>query len=342
MAGRVVPVIDIGDFEEGSRFEKAALTNAVDEACRSIGFLVISGHGIPRDVIDAALITGRTFFDLPEVEKRQSLSRGKLQILGYTAPRTRNLAATLGEDNPPDLREAFTVGPGDQFAKEYFGLPGASDLYAPNIWPEEPENFSAAHLQLYSAMEKLAARMMRIFAMALSLPEAYFADKIDQHFSLLGTFNYPALYGPARSGQLRCGAHTDFGSLTLLAMGDEPLDDAPSGLQVFAPDGTWEDIRVGPEQLVVNIGDMMARWTNDLWTSTLHRVVVPPTMGASERRQSIGYFLHPNYDADVACLRTCISPDNPARYLPVSAGAVMFKKLNSRIVSAQNGDKHDN
>tara|TARA_A100001037_G_scaffold306567_1_gene352788 strand:+ start:1428 stop:2441 length:1014 start_codon:yes stop_codon:yes gene_type:complete len=335
MAERAVPIIDIGAFEEGSGPEKAALASAVDEACRSIGFLVISGHGVPRNLIDSALAAGRTFFDLPEAEKRRSLSPGGLQFLGYTAPQTRNLAATLGEERPPDLREIYTVGPGERFAEDYVGLPGASDLYAPNIWPERPSGFADVHLRLYRAMEELAERVMRIFAVALGLPETHFADKIDRHFSPLGSFHYPALDGPAQTGQLRCGAHTDFGSLTMLAMSDESRDDAPSGLQIRAPDGTWEDVTAGPQQLVVNIGDMMVRWTNDRWTSTLHRVVVPPSDAANMRRQSIGYFLHPNYDADVACLETCTSPDNPPKYPPVTAGAEMFKKLRSRIAGGQ-------
>ena len=102
-------------------------------------------------------------------------------------------------------------------------------------------------------------------------------------------------------------------------------------MQVRTPNGEWEDIAARPDELVVNIGDMMARWTNDRWTSTLHRVAVPSTGAAVTRRQSIGYFLHPNYDAEVRCLETCTSPDNPPRYPPVAAGAEMYKKLSARL-----------
>ena len=330
---RSVPVVDIGSFDRGSAAGKRAIAEAVDAACCALGFLVVSGHGVPRADIDAALAAGRAFFDLPEAEKRRFTSPGGLSFLGYTAPLTRNLAATVGEKRPPDLREIFTVGPGARFAGDFAGLPGAEDLYAPNLWPDRPEDFRAVHLRLYERMESAAERMMRIFAVALNLPEAYFADKIDRHFGALGSFHYPGLAGPPEPGQLRCGAHTDFGAVTLLAMdGAGGRDD----LQIRKPDGDWLGVTADPGQLVVNIGDMMARWTNDRWTSTPHRVVPPPPRYARVRRQSIGYFLHPNYDAEVRCLDACASPDRPPRYPPVTAGAEMCGKLRARIDGGTN------
>ncbi len=328
MPEQSVPVIDIGPFHRGSAAGKRSVAEAVDTACRTVGFLVVSGHGVPRADIDDAFAAGRAFFDLAESEKRRCVAPGALRFLGYTAPRTRNLAATLGEERPPDLREIFTVGPSERFAPDFDGLPGVDDLYAPNLWPDRPEGFEAVHLRLYERMESLAERMMRIFAVALDLPETYFADKIDRHFSPLGSFHYPGLTGPPEPGQLRCGAHTDFGGVTLLAMDDAGGN---GGLQIRRPDGGWEDVTAGPGQLVLNIGDMMARWTNDRWKSTLHRVAVPPRDDAGVRRQSIGYFLHPNYDAEVRCLETCVSPGEPPRYPPVTAGSEMYKKLSARI-----------
>ena len=338
MPERLVPAIDIAPFEDGSVAQKLAIAGQVDAACQSIGFLVITGHGISRQHFDDAFAAGRAFFDLPDTEKRRAISPGGLEFLGYTAPLTRNLAATLGDERPPDLREIFTVGAGARFASDFADLPGAGDLYAPNRWPGRPDGFEAVHLRLYRAMEALSERMMRIFAVALGLSEDYYVDKIDRHFSPLGSFHYPALAAPPHPGQLRCGAHTDFGSLTLLAMDgatdvDSLGDGTPGGLQVQTPRGDWEDVTAGPDELVLNIGDMMARWTNDRWTSTLHRVAVPPADTAGTRRQSIGYFLHPNYDAEVRCLETCTSPDNPPRYPTATAGAEMYKKLTSRIAT---------
>ena len=202
MSERLVPAIDIGPFNRGSPDEKQAVAEKVDTACRTIGFLVVSGHGIPGRLFDDAFAAGREFFDLPDVEKRRYVPSGALEFLGYTAPLTRNLAATLGVERPPDLREIFTVGSGDAFAADFAGMPGAADLYAPNLWPEHPVAFREVYDRLYMAMEALAETMMRIFAVALELPEIYFADKIDRHFSPLGSFHYPALDRPPQPGQI--------------------------------------------------------------------------------------------------------------------------------------------
>ena len=127
-------------------------------------------------------------------------------------------------------------------------------------------------------------------------------------------------------GQLRTGPHTDFGSLTILC-----VDDAPGGLQVLAPAGEWRDVRPEPGQLVVNLGDMMARWTNDRWRSAVHRVANPPReQAAVSRRQTAGFFLHPNYDVEVAPLPGCCGPDRPPRYAPALVGELIRAKLERR------------
>ena len=175
-------------------------------------------------------------------------------------------------------------------------------------------------------MSPLARFLMRIFALALGLPEAWFDDAIDRHFSTCPSNLYPELPGEPLPGQLRAGPHTDFGSLTILA-----VNDAPGGLQVLFPDGAWRDVRPAPGQFVVNLGDMMGRWTNDRWKSTVHRVVNPPREQATgSRRQIVGFFLHPNYDARVACLPTCTDADHSPRYAPILAGEHMLAKLERR------------
>ena len=170
MSERLVPAIDIAPFEDGSAAQKLAIAGQVDAACQSIGFLVITGHGISRQHFDDAFAAGRAFFDLPDTEKRRAISPGGLEFLGYTAPLTRNLAATLGDERPPDLREIFTVGAGARFASDFADLPGAGDLYAPNRWPGRPDGFEAVHLRLYRAMEILSERIMRIFAVCWVCP----------------------------------------------------------------------------------------------------------------------------------------------------------------------------
>ncbi len=167
---------------------------------------------------------------------------------------------------------------------------------------------------------------MRIFALALGLEEPYFDSRIDNHFATLPLNHYPEPQGMPLPGQLRAGEHSDFGSLTILA-----LDDAPGGLQVKLRDGTWQDVTAAPGQFIVNLGDMMQRWSNDRWPSTLHRVVNPPIEVAQpSRRMSIGFFLHPNYDAVISSLPGCIAPGEATKYPPVLAGELMRAKMEAR------------
>ncbi len=201
--------------------------------------------------------------------------------------------------------------------------------YRANIWPQQPPDFQAHITDYYRAMEKLGQTLMAIFAIALDLPETYFNDKIDKHFSIFAAHHYPVPAMPPRPGQLRTGAHTDFGSLTIIA-----CTDAPGGLQVRMPDGEWCDVQPGAGELIVNLGDMMARWTNDRWRSTLHRVMNPPAEhAATSRRLSLGYFMHPNYDAQIECLPGCCRPDERPLYAPTTAGRHIRDKIEASYLN---------
>ena len=326
MTDWTIPVIDIAPFEGDGAMARERIAAQVDWACRHIGFLLIANHGIERRLIDDAFAVSMDFFECPPEEKHQARPADARIPRGYQAFASRNLARTHGLDAPPDLREQFFIGPLAPDAERFSGLPQARIFYAENIWPERPGRFRPVFEDYYRAMEALAARLMRIFAVALDLPERYFDDRIDHHFNTCPTNHYPVVADP-RPGQLRAGEHTDFGSLTILA-----FNDAAGGLQVRMPDDSWFDVRAQPGELVVNIGDMMARWTNDRWKSTVHRVVNPPQTGpAAGRRQSIGYFLHPNFDARVECLPTCEVPGNPPKYAPIMAGEHMREKLLRRV-----------
>ena len=291
-----VPVIDIAPFGDGGEPGKAAVARAVAAACETVGFFCVSGHGIAEELLAEAFAVSRDFFDLPLAEKRRYVPAGEVAPRGYAAMETKGLAATLDAAVPKDLREQFMLGTLAAMPPELAALPGATGCYTPNIWPEQPTAYRAVFTRLYRDCERLADTLMRIFARGLDLPEDWFVDKIDHHFSVLGSNHYPPLDHDPLPGQLRVGAHTDFGSLTILA----PTA-APGGLQVRTADGRWLDVEPLPGCLVINLGDMMARWTNDRWRSTLHRVVNPPPgSGARARRQSIAFFCHPNYDAEIS------------------------------------------
>jgi isopenicillin N synthase-like dioxygenase len=195
--------------------------------------------------------------------------------------------------------------------------------FSPNLWPVRPPGLRHVYEAYYRVMDALAIDLMRLFAMALDLPEHYFDSSVDRSISRLRVRNYPAPETTPEPGQLRAGAHSDYGSLTILK-----TEDRPGGLQVQSSTGEWLDVPHRPGCFVVNIGDMLARWTNDRWVSTLHRVVNPPVeQAAASRRQSLVFFQNPNYDAVVACLPSCTDAGHPPKYPPTTSGEHLREKF---------------
>jgi isopenicillin N synthase-like dioxygenase len=288
-----VPVIDISPFLTGGDDGKHSVARQVDRACRDIGFLVI-------------VVDGRGYFGMG----RQALARSR------------------GEESPPDLFERFSMGPFDVPADDYHRVL-MKRYFARNRWPEQQPEFRVALESYYRAAERLAGQLMNIFATALELPENFFAPMIDRHISDLCLNHYPAQARAPLPGQLRAGAHTDYGSLTIVAPSN-----APGGLQVMAPSGTWESVPWIQGGFVVNIGDLMAQWTNDRWVSTMHRVVNPPrTAGGDGRRLSIVFFHQPNGDAVIEALPTCVAEGAAPLYAPTTSGEHLTMKVNRHLVA---------
>lgn len=319
-----VPAIDIGPFLANDPAGRKRVVADVKRACEEIGFVLIAGHGIPRTLLDTAFSTALEFFSLPFEEKLRYKPGDGGTPRGFS--HARKLAKTLGLDTPPDLREQFYIGPLDDFRPRYKHIPQAEKFYIPNIWPERPASYKPVMTELYRGFERLSRDLMRIFAAALDVPEEYFLSKVDAHFATCPVNYYPPPEVPPEPGQLRAGAHTDFGALTILAM-----NDAPGGLQVMMRDEQWHDVKPAREHLVINLGDMMSRWTNDRWRSTLHRVVNPPwEIAKNSLRQTIAFFLHPNYDAMIECVPSCLAPGETPKYPPIMAGEHMRWKLENR------------
>lgn len=324
MAARsTIPTIDIAPFLTGDPSGKPEVAKAFAEACRTIGFAVISGHGIPAETLTEVFQQGFAFFDQPDEVKARWHPTGEAKQRGYHGIATRGLSATLGKDAPKDLRESVFLGPLDDHSMAYAGVPEAATAYAPNLIPDQPVGADKALTGAYRAFERLSADLLRIVAVGLEMPEDHFAALIDRHFSILSAHHYPALTEPPLPGQLRTGAHTDYGALTILAM-----TEARGGLEVQMADGSWAPVAPQPGELVVNLGDMMQRWTNDRWVSTMHRVVTPDDLNdAMSRRMSIGYFMHPNFDAEIRCIPTCLSDGAAPRYSPITAGGHIRAKI---------------
>ena len=312
-----VPVIDLSPFRSDDEQQRRAVAAEVGRACRDIGFLIVSGHGVADRLIEACYRMSADFFALPLAAK-QAVDRPAPDVVrGYSAVGGEGLSYSLDAPAPPDLKESFTIGPVDfDPADRYFSGPAAGPHFALNAWPAAPAELRAVWTAYFSAMQDLAADLMRMFALALDLPEAFFDDKIDRHISMFRALRYPSQSAPPEPGQMRAGAHSDYGSLTILRQ-----EQRPGGLQVRNKAGDWVDVPAIPGTFVVNIGDLMMQWTNDLWTSTMHRVVNPPRdVAADSARISLVFFHQPNYDAMVSCLPGCASAERPARYAPVSSG----------------------
>ncbi len=185
----------------------------------------------------------------------------------------------------------------------------------------QPVDFRPAFEAYYHALSGLADRLLGGFALALGLDQAWFADKVDRHISNVRALHYPAQPEAIAPGQLRAGEHTDYGSLTILL-----TEAAAGGLEVRNRRGEWESLPHVSDAFVVNIGDLMAQWTNERYVSTLHRVANPPP-GANSRRLSIAFFHQPNFDAEIACIPGCAGPGRPQRYAPVTSGEHRLMKV---------------
>ncbi len=331
MALMDVPLIDISPFLTGSDEGKQRVARQVGQACRDIGFLVISGHGVPEDLIDATRTVSAEFFALPKEEKLRSKRPADDQVRGYSAVGNEALAASLGDETPPDLKESLSIGPTDvPLDDPYYTNDQAGPHFAPNVWPPAPVALRETWTRYFAAMETLATRLMRIFALALDLPEHYFDSRVNRHISMFRVLNYPSQNDVPLDRQLRAGAHSDYGSLTILRQ-----ENRPGGLQVRNLSGEWVDVPAVPGTFVVNIGDLMAQWTNDLWISTVHRVVNPPRdLAADSARMSLVFFHQPNYDAMVSCLDGCATPGRPAKYQPVSSGDHLLSKFVKQTTAA--------
>ena len=316
-----VPVIDVAALA-GDERGRRAVAREIGRACEDIGFFTVVGHGVDETLVRRMYDVSRAFFDLPLAEKLRVRRPKPEQSRGYIGLGEENLAYSVGRDTT-DLKEFFAIGPVDVPAAPYYTAPAAYPSFAPNVWPERPAALRGIYTDYYRAMERLAARLMRAFALALDLREDFFADKTDRHISGIRVINYPDQPEAPAAGQLRAGAHSDYGALTILK-----AENVPGGLEVLNRAGEWVAVVPVADSFVINLGDLMMHWTNDRWISTLHRVANPPRDAAlGSRRQSIVFFYQPNYDALIECLPGCGSAAHPPKYAPVTSGEHRLRKF---------------
>ena len=304
----------------------------IDDTLRTVGFFQIVHHGVSDDVAGTCWNTTRQFFDLP-IEDKLRVERPEGGLYGYFPIKSESLAQSIAGMSAGDLKESFNAGVG-AFGPVPHRPADETEaaLSAPTSWPAALPELRTAWKGYFDEMNRLSARLMSLFALGLGLDGNFFAGKTDRSPSALRAINYPPQAVAPDEDQLRAGAHTDYGTLTILRQ-----QSGRKGLQVRDDRSqSWVDVPAVEGALVINIGDLMARWTNDRWTSTLHRVVNPDVGEASSsRRQSMPFFHSANYSQLVECLPTCIG--GGAIYEPVLAGPYLAGKSRKSQVAAAGG-----
>ncbi|KAG7088766.1 hypothetical protein E1B28_012732 [Marasmius oreades] len=314
-----IPVIDFSDVDTTDSLKRRALVDQIRDACINVGFFYIKNHKIPEDVITAAVEIGKTFFALPEASKMDLDIRKTPNFKEYTA--------LLGEKTDPngkgkgDLHEGFDLGweeiDPNGVQKDTSRDDGA--MSGSNVWPELP-GFREIVLAYYHATIQLGRSLFPLFAFALDLPENFFDDKTTKPAAIMRLLHYPS-QEPAEcdmDGQpIGIGAHTDYECFTIL------WQDEIGGLQVKNNKGNWVDAVPIPATVVVNLGDQFARWTNDVFKSTLHRVINK----SGKERYSIPLFFGTNYDVMLEPIPSCVSEDFPPKYEVVTAGEYVKSRL---------------
>jgi len=305
------PRFNLEHFENSSGVERKKRSEALDKICIETGFLIIEGHGVPKTVINEQWDIVSKFFSSPLDIKREVRVPYSGYPYGWIGPDQEALAASKGEETPPDLKESFNGGPLN--IPKNIKDPAAYEFcYQPSLWPQI-DGFREIWESYYSEMESLAKRIMVAFAEALVLESSYFDSFINNPISALRALYYPETKDIIIDKQQRAGAHTDYGSLTILLP-----QTGTTGLQIKKKN-TWIDVPAPQDCFVINIGDLMELWTAGRWVSTLHRVVAKPNQSS---RKSLAYFHQPDWEA-------IIKPINASFSEKVVSGPYLMEKFKS-------------
>lgn len=327
-----MPTVDISAYVTGAG-DRTAVAEAFDRACRQVGFVQITGHGVPDDVVEGLTSAMDEFFALDPRTKAAYRTPPEINR-GYTPPRSESLSLSLGVETATgshDYFEAFNVGA----ARSTYGrddLP--ADHFAENLWPAEVPGFEQRVWAWFEQARRVARTLIRVAADALGLPEGFFDAYLGASVDVLRMNDYALAPGSMDPGgdPTGMGAHTDYGIVTVLWADQEP------GLQVLGGDGAWHDVQPAEGALLVNLGDLTGRWTNDRWLSTLHRVRPPVVDGTIRRRRSAAFFCDGDPDAVISTLPQCVDDEHPDRYLPVTVAEHLTAKLAGSRAGVRNPD----
>lgn len=308
-----IPSLDLADFNSGDAVRKEKFVADLGAAYHSIGFVAVKNHGLSDELCKKLYKAVQDFFSLPDdVKQKYEIPElfGQRGYIGKGKEHAKGRATG-------DLKEFYHVGQevtdGDPIKSEY----------PDNIWPEEIENFDKIALEAYQTLEKAGKQMLKAIALYLDLEEDYFESRVHNGNSILRPIHYFPIDNPEEvpDDAVRAAEHGDINLITLL------MGASADGLQVLRKDGQWIPITALPEQIIVNVGDMLARHTNDKLKSTIHRVVNPPKELMKTSRFSIPFFMHPRADMDLTCLENCIDEQHPKQFEDITAGEFLHQRL---------------
>ncbi len=311
-----IPSLDLADFKHGDPGKKAAFVQALGEAYQNIGFVAIKNHGLSQALQDQLYEVIKEFFSLND-EMKSKYERPKIGFQrGYTGKGKEHAKGR----NTGDLKEFYHVG---QDLDSISSDDTVKESYPPNVWPKEVPDFKPVALEVFKTIEQSGKDMLRAIALYLGLKEHYFEDKVKNGNSILRPIHYFPIENPEAVPEdaVRAAEHGDINLITLL------MGASADGLQVLRRDGKWIPITALPDQLVVNVGDMLERLTNKKLKSTIHRVVNPPRDLMNNSRYSIPFFMHPRSGMNLSCLENCIDEENPKHFEDITAGEFLEERL---------------
>jgi isopenicillin N synthase-like dioxygenase len=308
-----IPRLDLNFYINGDEDQRKQFSNGIGKAFNEIGFVTITNHGLDKELIDKLYADVKALFALPDAIKLKYEIPGLAGQRGYTGKGKE----TAKGFKAPDLKEFWQIG---QTVTDGSAL---KDEYPDNIMVDELPSFNATTLAVYKKLESAGTYLLRAIAAYLDLPENYFDDEVHNGNSILRTLHYFPITDPDSlpGDAVRAGAHEDINLITLL------IGASADGLELLTRENEWFPVKAYGEDLVVNVGDMLQRLTNNKLKSTTHRVVNPPRELMKYSRYSVPFFLHPKSGMNLACLSSCIDADHPKQYDDITAGEYLDERL---------------
>lgn len=310
MTKRVIPVVNLSHFVDGDAASRSAFVEQLGQAFHEIGFVGVTGHGISEQLIADFYEASKAFFGLPAAVKSKYEIAGMSGQRGYTSFGKEHAK----QSEVADLKEFFQIG------QEVPAGDPDKPAYPDNVHVAEIPEFTKLGIELYQAFEKAGGQLLKAIAIHLDLQEDYFDHHIQKGNSILRAIHYPPITQEPESA-IRAEQHEDINLITLL------VGASAGGLQLLNKEGEWLPIMPEENEIVINVGDMLQRLTNNYLRSTTHRVVNPPRSEWHLPRLSIPFFLHPKAEMDLSALEKCVTEDHPIQYEPITAGAYLDERL---------------